>query len=90
MKGFVMHDSIESVSALKTVIGKTPDLVKLKTIDHLDKGALQWIAASPAVFAVFADGSQPEVTLGGGGLPLLGGPVSVLMHDRLSGYRLGR
>lgn len=38
MKGFVMHDSIESVSALETVIGKTPDLVKLKTIDHLDKG----------------------------------------------------
>jgi site-specific DNA recombinase len=25
-----------------------------------------------------------------GGLPLLGGPVLVLMHDRLSGYRLGR
>ena len=35
---------------------------------------------------IFWDAAFPEIP----GLPLLGGPVSVLMHDRLSGYRLGR
>jgi predicted pyridoxine 5'-phosphate oxidase superfamily flavin-nucleotide-binding protein len=61
-----MNEHIESVSALESVIGKTPPPVKLKVIDHLDAHALRWIATSSLVFASFCDATSIALTLGGG------------------------
>ncbi len=57
---------IDSVDALEGVIGRTPGAMALKVIDHLDPGALRWIAASPLMLAGFGDASGIGVTLGGG------------------------
>jgi predicted pyridoxine 5'-phosphate oxidase superfamily flavin-nucleotide-binding protein len=61
-----MSRPIASIDALEGVIGKTPGAMHLKVIDHLDAGALRWIAAAPLMFAGFGDGSGMGVTLGGG------------------------
>ncbi|KPG01276.1 pyridoxamine 5-phosphate oxidase [Rhodopseudomonas sp. AAP120] len=61
-----MNDRIRSVADLEAVVGTTPDLMNLKVIDHLDDGALRWIAASPILFAGFACAGAVAVTLGGG------------------------
>ncbi|MBS0181958.1 MAG: hypothetical protein JSS39_06115 [Nitrospira sp.] len=49
------YDAIETVSALEACIGKVPRPIDLKVIDHLDKEALRWIAASPMLFVAFGD-----------------------------------
>ncbi|PCJ23717.1 MAG: pyridoxamine 5-phosphate oxidase [SAR86 cluster bacterium] len=61
-----MNKLVTSVSELEAHVGKTPGPMKLKVIDHLDNGALQWIAASPIAFVSFADQSAIDLTLGGG------------------------
>lgn len=61
-----MSDAIESVSALEACIGKVPGPIDLKVIDHLDEGALRWIAATPLLFAAFGDGEHIGLTLAGG------------------------
>lgn len=61
-----MNGAIASIDVLEGVIGRTPGAMHLKVIDHLDAGALRWIAASPLTFAGFGDGSGMRVTLGGG------------------------
>lgn len=61
-----MSDAIESVAALEACIGKVPGPIDLKVIDHLDEGALRWIAASPILFAAFGDGDDIGITLAGG------------------------
>ena len=61
-----MSGPIASIDALEGVIGKTPGTMHLKVIDHLDAGALRWIAVAPLMFAGFGDGSSMGVTLGGG------------------------
>ncbi len=48
-----MKALIQTVDALEAVIGKTPPQMHLKVIDHLDAGALRWIAQSPLMFAGF-------------------------------------
>lgn len=58
--------TIDSIAALEDVIGKTPPTMDLKVIDHLDHGALRWIAASPLMFAGFGDRSAVGITLAGG------------------------
>ncbi|WP_224372302.1 pyridoxamine 5'-phosphate oxidase family protein [Hyalangium versicolor] len=58
--------SIETVDELEAIIGKVPPAIQLKVINHLDAGALRWIAASPLMFAGFARGTTLGVTLGGG------------------------
>lgn len=58
--------AIDSVAVLEGVIGKAPPPVQLKVIDHLDDGALRWIAASPVLFAGFADADGVAVTIAGG------------------------
>lgn len=57
---------IDSIAALEAVVGKTPPAMHLKVIDHLDAGALRWIAESPLMFAGFGDGAGIGVTLTGG------------------------
>ncbi len=61
-----MSDTIESVSALEACIGKVPWPIDLKVIDHLDEGALRWIAASPLLFAAFDHDNHIGGTLAGG------------------------
>jgi predicted pyridoxine 5'-phosphate oxidase superfamily flavin-nucleotide-binding protein len=58
--------AITSVEALEGVIGKTPPPMHLKVIDHLDAGALRWIAQSQLIFAGFGDGAGMGVSLAGG------------------------
>ncbi|RYG74605.1 pyridoxamine 5-phosphate oxidase [bacterium] len=60
-----MTDDITSVAALEDRIGKAPAIVHLKTIDHLDQGARDWIAASPLMFATFGNTSNVGGTIGG-------------------------
>jgi len=61
-----MNDAIETVTALEACIGKVAGPRDLKVIDHLDEGALRWIAASPLGFAAFGDGDGIDLTLAGG------------------------
>jgi predicted pyridoxine 5'-phosphate oxidase superfamily flavin-nucleotide-binding protein len=61
-----VNGSIDTVAELEAVVGKTPPPMNLKVIDHLDDGALRWIAASPLMCAGFGDGTAISVTLGGG------------------------
>ena len=61
-----MSDAIESLSVLEACIGKVPAPMNLKVIDHLDEGALRWIAASPILFAAFGDDTDIGLTLTGG------------------------
>lgn len=58
--------AIETVSELEAVIGKTPQQMYLKDIDHLDAGASAWIAQSPLMFATFSKEDGPHFTLAGG------------------------
>lgn len=58
--------AIDSIDALEGVVGKTPGAMHLKVIDHLDTGALRWMAAAPVMFAGFAGPSGIRVTIGGG------------------------
>jgi predicted pyridoxine 5'-phosphate oxidase superfamily flavin-nucleotide-binding protein len=61
---------VNDIAALEACIGKTPGPMHLKVIDHLDDGALRWIASSTVCFAGFGSGSRSDsaiaVTLGGG------------------------
>ncbi|MEX5212920.1 MAG: pyridoxamine 5'-phosphate oxidase family protein [Nitrospiraceae bacterium] len=61
-----MHDAIETVTALEACVGKVTGPRDLKVIDHLDEGALRWIAASPLGFTAFGDGEDIGLTLAGG------------------------
>ncbi len=61
-----MRSSITDLSKLEAIIGKAPALVHLKAIDHLDEGALRWVAASPLMFAAFGDAAKLDITLGAG------------------------
>ena len=57
---------IDSSDALEGVVGKTPGAMHLKVIDHLDEGALRWIAAAPLMFAGLGGAPGIRVTIGGG------------------------
>jgi predicted pyridoxine 5'-phosphate oxidase superfamily flavin-nucleotide-binding protein len=61
-----MSDTISDVGQLEACIGAPGLPVKMKIIDHLDAGAIGWIAASPLAFAGFAGDVHPQVTLAGG------------------------
>ncbi len=61
-----MNDTISDVGQLEACIGAPGLPVKMKIIDHLDAGAIGWIAASPLAFAGFAGHAHPHVTLAGG------------------------
>src|SRR3546814_4793315 len=60
------HAAIDIIDALEGVVVKTPGAMHLKVIDHLDKGALRWIASAPVMFSGFAGSSGIGVTIGGG------------------------
>jgi predicted pyridoxine 5'-phosphate oxidase superfamily flavin-nucleotide-binding protein len=70
--------AITDVAGLEGVIGKTPSPMHLKVIDHLDAGALRWIADSPLMFAGFGDGPAVHVTLAGGARGLVRGDAREL------------
>lgn len=59
-------NDINTLTALRKVIGKTPPAIDLKVIDHLDESALRWLEVSPLMFAAFGDAATISVTLGGG------------------------
>lgn len=73
-----MSGTITTIAALEAHIGKTPAPVNLKVIDHLDEGALRWIAASPLMFAGFGDAPRLGITLGGGHPGFAGGDAREL------------
>lgn len=86
--------AIETVQALEAVIGATPPQMHLKVIDHLDAGALKWIASSPLAILCSGRPATVEVTLAGGGPGFAGGtsdrlriPLSAL--DRHEVVRVG-
>lgn len=60
-----MTHQVTSVSQLERHIGKTPDVVYLKTIDHLDNGAFRWIDASTMMIAGVGDPTGISMTLAG-------------------------
>jgi predicted pyridoxine 5'-phosphate oxidase superfamily flavin-nucleotide-binding protein len=64
-------DMIDSVAKLEAVTGRTPPAMHLKVIDHLDEGALRWLAQSPLMFVSLGDGPEVKTlsviaTIGGG------------------------
>lgn len=61
-----MAGEISDVAALEACIGKAPGALNLKVIDHLDDGALRWLASSTLVFAGFGNGEGILMTIGGG------------------------
>ncbi|WNG30538.1 pyridoxamine 5-phosphate oxidase [Cystobacter fuscus] len=73
-----MSGSITTIAELEAVIGKAPAPVNLKVIDHLDEGALRWLAASPVMFAGFGEAPRIHVTLGGGAPGFAGGDAREL------------
>ncbi|MDC0713259.1 pyridoxamine 5'-phosphate oxidase family protein [Stigmatella sp. ncwal1] len=70
--------SIKTLEELEAIIGKAPPMLDLKVINHLDAGALRWIAASPLLFACFGSGTTLGVTLGGGPPGFAGGDARTL------------
>ncbi|MBP7334235.1 pyridoxamine 5'-phosphate oxidase family protein [Niveispirillum sp.] len=50
---------------LEAVIGTPPAMVTAKTIDHLDPGAISWLAASVIMVASVAHGDDIDVLIGG-------------------------
>lgn len=61
-----MTDRIATIADLEAAIGKTPPAMHLKVIDHLDAGALRWIAAAPLAFVGLGAGRTVAITLAGG------------------------
>ena len=61
-----MTHLLTTVGELESRIGKASELVHLKTIDHLDEGARNWIALSPMMVAGLGNSAGMSVTLGGG------------------------
>lgn len=58
---------IESLEKLEACLGKTPAAMALKVLDHLDDGALRWLAAAPLVFVSIAGApAGVSVTVAGG------------------------
>ncbi len=86
-----MNSRITSDIELEGVIGKTPQPMLLKVIDHLDAGALRWIEQSPLMIAGFGADSGVDITLAGGAPGFAGGdahqlrvPVSMLDEPALA------
>ncbi|MET4633452.1 pyridoxamine 5'-phosphate oxidase family protein [Kaistia defluvii] len=50
---------------LQEQFGSPPGMVLAKTIDHLDAGAMAWLAASTLMMASIAEGERLEIVLGG-------------------------
>ncbi|EUB98927.1 pyridoxamine 5-phosphate oxidase-related FMN-binding protein [Rhizobium sp. CF080] len=61
-----MDKIISTIDDLEDRVGKASALVHLKSIDHLDAGALHWLASSSLMMASFGGDDGIGVTLGGG------------------------
>lgn len=61
-----VSEIVGDIAALEACIGSTPGPMHLKVIDHLDAGAMHWLAASPLMFVTFATDTGVAVSLGGG------------------------
>lgn len=57
---------IDSLEKLDACLGAMPGAVGLKVIDHLDEGALRWLAASPLAFIAGCRPDGVSVTIAGG------------------------
>ncbi|MCC6921297.1 MAG: hypothetical protein IT548_19050 [Alphaproteobacteria bacterium] len=82
-----MTDRISTIAALEGVVGTAPLGVKMKIIDHVDRGAADWIARSPIGFIAFASPDGPRACLAGGkgGLRRDAQPVPALPACRRPG-----
>jgi predicted pyridoxine 5'-phosphate oxidase superfamily flavin-nucleotide-binding protein len=58
--------------------GTPPAMVLAKTIQHLDAGAMSWLAASTIMVASIANGAEIDVLLGGGSPGWAHGEQSIL------------
>jgi len=61
-----MTNDIKTVAALESCIGKVPGPMNLKVIDHLDAGAMRWLASSPLMVFGFGPATDISVSLAGG------------------------
>lgn len=61
-----MSGYVTDPEQLEACVGRLPGPRDLKVIDHLDRHAIDWIAASPCAFAVFGDAAGLAVTAAGG------------------------
>jgi predicted pyridoxine 5'-phosphate oxidase superfamily flavin-nucleotide-binding protein len=73
-----MSEYIHGVAALEAALGETPAAMHLKVIDHLDAGALRWIAESPFAFLGFGGDGGVTTTLAGGDAGFASGDAAVL------------
>jgi predicted pyridoxine 5'-phosphate oxidase superfamily flavin-nucleotide-binding protein len=60
------NDMISTVAELEACIGAPPLGVKMKVIDHLDDGAVGWIAQSPLAFVGVSAADGPRICTAGG------------------------
>lgn len=74
----MIGEFVDSIAALETAIGKTPPPMHLKVIDHLDSGALAWIANSPLMFICAGSDRAIAVTMAGGQGGFAGGDADML------------
>lgn len=61
-----MSGYVTDLEQLEACVGRLPGPRDLKVIDHLDRHATDWIAASPCAFAAFGDAAGIAVTVAGG------------------------
>lgn len=59
-------DKIHNLEELENCIGKMSPSMTMKVIDHLDEGALKWVAACSLYFMGFSSKSAPIPTIAGG------------------------
>jgi predicted pyridoxine 5'-phosphate oxidase superfamily flavin-nucleotide-binding protein len=69
---------IDTVEALERVNGATPPQMHLKVIDHLDGGALRWLAHSPLAIVGIGGAQGMSISLAGGAPGFAGGTAKRL------------
>ena len=91
-----MQNTIASVPQLEACLGVASLGVKMKIIDHLDRAAARWIAASPIACLGLAGEAGPQVTLMGGsrGFAEVADPATLTISgdaiDQTSGLQPGQ
>lgn len=89
-----MGDTVDTVADIERVVGRKPPAMDLKVIDHLDAGALRWLAHASLAFVTLGDAGTVAVTVAGGPRGFAGGDAATLrlplaMLDDPAGVREG-
>lgn len=61
-----MNQDITTHDELMACLGKTPPAIQLKVIDHLDTGAMRWLAAATLAFVGYESTNRPSISLAAG------------------------